>query len=204
MRLYYAETISARKACVVAKYLESPVELVHVDLGRGEQRTDAFASINPNRKIPVLVEERHSLWESNAIMARLARLASSSLWPDDERVFEVVKWLSWDAAHFTRFAGELYFQHLVRPFLGLGAPDKDAVQNAQSAFRQSATVLDGVLADRTWAAGESLTIADFALGASVPWAHEASIPLGEFPNVARWARQLGELDAWRDPFPARA
>src|SRR5690606_16014104 len=51
-RLYYAETPNPRKACVVAKHLGSPVEFVHVELGKGEHKAPAFTALNPNQKVP--------------------------------------------------------------------------------------------------------------------------------------------------------
>ena len=81
MKLYYAEFLNARKACVVAKYLNAPVEFVHVDLGKGENRTAEFLALNPNGKVPVLETSGGSLWEANAIMCYLARVAGSICGP---------------------------------------------------------------------------------------------------------------------------
>ena len=81
MKLYYAETLNPRKACAVARYLDAPVEFVHVDLRTGEQRQPPFLSINPNGKVPVLEDGEKRIWEANAIMGYLARAAGSDLWP---------------------------------------------------------------------------------------------------------------------------
>jgi Glutathione S-transferase, N-terminal domain len=75
MKLYYAETLNPQKACAVAKYLDATVDFVHVDLGKGENRTPEFLALNPNGKVPVLETGEGSLWESNAIMCYLARVA---------------------------------------------------------------------------------------------------------------------------------
>jgi glutathione S-transferase len=94
MKLYYAETLNPRKVCAVAKYLNAPVEFVHVDLRTGEQRKPAFLSINPNGKVPVLEDGDKLIWESNAIMGHLAHAAGSDLWPRDGRQIEVLRWLN--------------------------------------------------------------------------------------------------------------
>src|SRR5262249_34926569 len=83
MKLYYSETLNPRKVCAVAKYLNAPVEFVHVDLRQGEQRKPPFLAINPNGKVPALEDGDTKLWESNAIMAYLAHAAGSDLWPRD-------------------------------------------------------------------------------------------------------------------------
>jgi glutathione S-transferase len=49
--------------------------------------------------------------------------------------------------------------------------------------------------------GKTLTVADFSLAITLPYARAAHIPLGEFPAVQRWHETLCEIDAWREPFP---
>ena len=122
MKLYYFESINPRKACAVARYLGSPVEFVRIDLAKGEHKAPEYLAINPNGKVPALVDGDAKLWESNAIMAYLAKAAGSDLWPrDDDRQIEVMRWLSWNGEHFTRHAGTLYFQHIIKPALPAAA-----------------------------------------------------------------------------------
>ncbi len=202
MKLYYAELLNPRKACAVAKYLNAPVEFVHVDLGKGENRTPEFLALNPNGKVPVLETGGRSLWEANAIMCYLARVAGSDLWPDDDRQIEVMRWLSWDSWHFTRHAGALYFEHIVKPMFGIGDADPAVVAEATGFFRQFAAVLNDHLRGRAFLVGDALTVADFAVAIALPYARRARIPLAEFPEIERWHGRLSELPAWLEPFPA--
>jgi glutathione S-transferase len=202
VKLYYAETLNPQKACVVAKYLNSPVEFVHVDLGKGENRTPEFLALNPNGKVPVLDTGGGSLWESNAIMCYLARVAGTDLWPSDDRQIEVLRWLSWDANHFTRHAGTLYFEHIIKPAFGLGGTDRAVVEEATGFFKRFAAVLNDHLKGCAYLVGDSLTVADFAVGITLPYAEDARIPIAEFPEIERWHGRLTELPAWREPFPA--
>jgi glutathione S-transferase len=202
MKLYYAETLNPRKACAVAKYLNAPVEFVHVDLGKGENRTPEFLALNPNGKVPVLETGGGSLWEANAIMCYLARVAGSDLWPDDDRQIEVMRWLSWDSQHFTRHGGALYFEHVIRPALGMGDPDPAVVEEATGFFKRFAAVLNDHLSGRAHLVGDALTVADFAVAVTLPYAERARIPLAEFPEIERWHARLSELPGWLEPFPA--
>lgn len=204
MKLYYAEVLNPRKVCALARHLGSPVDYVKVDLGKGQQRADAFVAMNPNAKVPVLVDGGRAIWESNAIMAHLAMKAGSDLWPRDERQIDVVRWLSWDLAHFSTYGGALYFEYVVRPLFDLGPADQAVADAALADFRTSAAVLDAHLEGRDWLVGETMTIADFAVAIALPYAERAHIPVAEFPNIQRWHDQLCALDAWRDPFPSAA
>lgn len=204
MKLYYSETLMPRKVCALARHLRSPVEFVRVELRRGEHKTPEFAAMNPNLKVPVLAHDGGTLWESNAIMCFLARQAGSDLFPSDERLVEMVRWLCWDLQHFTRYTGELYFEHVIRAEFGIGEPDPAAVEEALGYVRKYAKVLNDHLAGREWLVGDALTVADFAVAVALPYAERARIPLAEFPEVARWHGQLNRLPAWREPFPPAA
>ena len=204
MKIYWSDVLSPRKVCAVAKYLQSPVEYVYLDLGRGEQKTAEYLALNPNGQVPTLVDGDLSLWESAAIMCHLAARSDSDLWPQDARQCDVLRWLSWDLARLYPRAGELYFQYIVKPRFGLGDADPVEVQRATDDWRRLATILDDHLHDRRWLVGHSLTVADFAVAVTLPYAERAHIPLDEFPAVRRWHERLNELEAWREPFPALA
>ena len=201
MKLYYCETLNPRKACAVARHLDSPLEFVRVNLAKGEQKTPEFLAINPNGRVPVLQDGEMTLWEANAIMCYLSDKADARLWPHDASQVEVMRWLSWDAQHFTRHAGTLYFENIIRPMIGMGAPDRAAVESATAFFRSSAAVLDAHLRKRQFLVNDTLTVADFATAVTLPYAEAARIPLGEFPAIGRWHARMQELPAWREPFP---
>jgi glutathione S-transferase len=202
MKLYYFETPNARKACAVARYLDAPVEFVRVDLTKGEHKTPGFLAINPNGKVPALEDGDVQMWESAAIMAYLADKAGSSLWPKDARQIDVLRWISWDAMHFARHAGTLFFQRVIKPQFGLGDPDLAAIDEAIGFFRQFAGVLNSHLQGRDYLVGDGLTIADFAVAAFLPGAKAAQLPLEDFSEIRRWYAQLEQLPAWQEPFPS--
>ncbi len=201
MKLYYSETLNPRKACAVARYLNSPVEFIRVDLRRGEHKTPEFLAMNPNGKVPVLQDGGRSLWESNAIMCYLSDAAKSDLWPHDARQVDVLRWLSWDAQHFTRHASTLYFEHIIKPQFGIGKADAATVEEATRYFKIYARTLSDHLSRRDFLVGDALSIADFAVANALPYADAAELPLDEFPEIQRWHARLGELPAWREPFP---
>lgn len=203
MKLYYFETPNPRKPCAVAKYLSSPVEFVRIDLSKGENKTPEFLSINPNGKVPALSDGETRLWESHAIMVYLAEKAGSDLWPKDSaRQIDILRWLNWDTAHFSRHAGTLLFERHIKSVFGLGEPDTAAIEEATGFFKQFAQVLDDHLKGRNYLVGDHLTVADFAVASMLPTAREAKLPLEPFEQVSRWHEGLMQLPAWRDPFPS--
>lgn len=204
MKLYYAKTLSPRKACALARYLGLPIDYAFVDLGKGEQTRPDYLAINPNGKVPCLVDGERSLWEADAILCHLAQRAESGLWPRNaQQQIDVVRWMSWNSQHLLRHGGSLYFEYIIKPWVGMGAPDEAKVAEAQGFFRKHAAVLDQHLKGRKWLLGDEMSVADFSVGITLPYAKDAAMPVSEFAEVQRWHDQLNKLDAWRNPFPAR-
>ena len=204
MKLYFDTLLNPRKVCALARHLALPLAFVHVDVGQGQHRTPAFMAMNPNAKLPVLVDGDMVLWESNAILCYLADKAGSDLWPKDARHYEVLRWLMWDATEFAPQAGTLYFEHIIKARFGVGAPDPAEVARATAGFKRLAAVLEAHLRGRRYLVGDTLSVADFAVGITLPYADDAHLPLEDFPEIRRWHAQLGALPAWREPFPESA
>ncbi|NNG02487.1 MAG: glutathione S-transferase family protein [Inquilinus sp.] len=204
MKLYYHEISSnARKACAVAKHLALDVDYVAVDLTKGEHKTPEFLAINPNGKLPALIDNGKVLWESNAIMCHLADKAGSDLWPKDERQIDIVRWFCWEQAHFTRHAGTLFFENFIKPAMGRDDINAEAVREATEFLHRFAGVLDVHLEGRDYLVGNALTVADFAVGVVVPLAATGKVPLDGYAEIGRWQAALNELPAWREPFPEK-
>ncbi len=202
MKLYYAETLAPRKVCALARYVEANVQYVMVDMPARENRSPAFLAINPNGKVPVLTDGALRLWESNAIMCYLSDAAGADLWPHDRPAqYEVMRWLSWDASHFTRHGGSLYFEHIVKARFNLGEVNASAVSEASGFLKTNARVLDEHLSHSEYAAGSLLTVADFALAVTLPYWKACGMSVEEFPAIQRWHDRLGERREWREPFP---
>jgi glutathione S-transferase len=201
--LYYCDILSARRACAAARYLQAPVEYVYIDLAKGDHRKAGYLAINPNGKVPTLVKGERITWESDAVICQLSEDMGADLWPHDERQIEVMRWLSWNHQHFTRAGGALYFEYIVKRRFGIGAPDLTVVEAELGQFRRFARVLNEHLAGRKWVVGDGLTLADFCVAMTLPYAEQARLPLDEFPNIRRWHERLNEIEGWREPFPVR-
>jgi glutathione S-transferase len=197
MKLYYSPNLNPRVAVAVAKHLKSSVEFVRASPKHPDHEA-AFRALNPNTLVPVLVEAgRKPLWETDAIACRLSRLAGSDFWPTDDRMPELIMWLSWSAHHFTETASAFYFENIVKPKILNLAPDEAVLRRADPRLRQLAGILDGVLADRTWLVGDRLSYADFRVASIMPFAEEAKAPLDGYANIHCWHDRLNQLDGWR-------
>ncbi len=199
---------SARSLAVVAMkdHLNIECEIVFVDLSKGGQATPAYAAMNPNRKMPMLEDDGFVLWESNAILFYLANAKSrSGLWPSDPKgQADVLRWLSWESAHWdAESCGMVAFELASKRLLGLGPPEPSFIARGQQNFARFAAALDQSLKRRAWLTGDALTIADFSVAGLVPAAERLRLPVMNFPEIARWYAAIAALPAWRHALETR-
>jgi GST-like protein len=173
-----------------------------IEIGKGDQFGSGFVAINPNRKIPALVDrtgpEPVRVFESGAILLHLAERFGAFLGAAGDRP-EMLSWLFWQMGS--------------APFLGGGfghfyayAPEKYEYPINRYAMetKRQLHVLDTLLDEREWVAGADYTIADMAIW---PWygnmvlgrAYDAATFLGvhEYRNVVAWAERIDARPAVR-------
>lgn len=180
-------TPNGYKISIALEELGLPYEVRKVNITRNEQFDPAFLALNPNNKIPVIVDDEGpggkpiTLFESGAILIYLAEKSGRLLPADPQARYEALQWLMLQmgsigpmlgqAHHFLRFAPE------VIPY---------AIERYSKEAIRLYGVLNGHLQGRDWLAGEAYSIADIA---TFPWIarHEwQGIDLARYPEVKRW------------------
>jgi glutathione S-transferase len=190
----------AFKVMAVANHLGIDATLHMVDLVKGDQKSPQYAALNPNMRMPTLKDGDYVLWESGAIAQYLAgKKPQSGLLPADEKGrLDVTRWQFWDLAHWDPTCAVFIFEHVVKPVvLKSGEPDQAAIAKGTELFERAAKVLDGQLKGKKFVAGDTLTLADFALGASMNLADMARYPLEPYGEIKRWHGTLRALPAWQ-------
>ncbi|TMM49687.1 glutathione-dependent disulfide-bond oxidoreductase [Qipengyuania marisflavi] len=208
LQLYSLATPNGVKASVM---LEELIEAGHdaeydawtIDISEGDQFTSGFVGVNPNSKIPALLDrsgaEPVRLFESGAILIHLAEKFGAFL-PTDTSRAEVLSWLFWQVGS--------------APFIGGGfghfyayAPEKleYPINRFAMETKRLFDVADQRLAQSEYLGGPEYTVADIA---TFPWLApfvdgkiygeaKTFLAIDDYKNVARWARQIGERPAVR-------
>jgi glutathione S-transferase len=191
MKIYdFPLSPNCRKVRAIVYELGLHPEFVPVGLFKKEQHRADVVALNPNAKVPILVDGDFVLWESNAICAYLAN--GTALLPTGRRErAEVDRWNSWQLAHIGPAIGKVAFQRLVKPMTGQGQPDARIVDEGMSEYARFATVLDTSLAGREFVAGP-LTISDFILASVFSIGATVGLETAPYPRVNAWiGRVLG-------------
>jgi len=203
MKLYtLSASPNSRRAMATALQLGVDVEVVTVNLMKGEHRTPEFLAINPNGKVPALVDGELRLWESTAIMHYLAmKTPGQTLLPEDPAArADVLRWQAWDLTTFSPTTAPVVYERVFTPMMG-GTPDEERIATLLTGFRKAATLLEAHLQGRQWLVGDGLTLADFSVGAVLTYAIAAQLPLAEFPAIEAWRARLERVPAWAETMP---
>jgi glutathione S-transferase len=163
-------------------------EKINVDIFKGEQSKPEFVALNPNKKVPVLVDGDFVLWESNAILLYIGgKFAPNRLYSEDPKVFgEISQWL---------FFGKTTIDPgLARArFITRFVPKENQNDRELIAFRETGRaalqILDDHLKKNDFLA-DSYSIADIGCYAYVHIAEEGEVSLSPFPSVRNWCGRI--------------
>jgi glutathione S-transferase len=201
MRLYHHPLSSnSRRAALAAAHLGLPAELIKIDLERGEQRSPEFLALNPNGMVPVLEDNGFILTESHAIMLYLAdKTRDHAAYPEDARArADINRWVFWNAQHFQPTVSIFVWENLIKGMIGQGAADPAQLRRGEDLLDRYAPVLDEHLTSRRWVCGDSVTLADLALGATLLAAAPANVPLAPYRHLLAWFARVQALEAWKE------
>jgi glutathione S-transferase len=205
MQLYtFVGSPNGRKVEAVINHLGLSVEIRHLGFFDGDLRRPEYLALNPNARVPTLVDGDFALWESDAILQYLAEKAGDqALLPrEPKRRADVTRWQFWSAIHFNKAFGTIAFEAVAKPALNIGPTDAAAVAGALVELARCAPVLDGHLAGRDFVVGDALTLADYALIKLE--AYQAKIPFdwSPFAQLNAYFERMRAVEAWARTAPA--
>jgi len=190
--VYAFATPNSIKVPIALEELGLDYDLHAVNVRKGEQKLPDFVALNPNAKVPVLVDNDLVLTESAAILVYLAEKTGKLLPATGEARARVFEQLFFHASGLSPAFGQSgFFQRLA------AEPQPLAIERFSAEARRTVAVLDAVLATRRFAAGDAFTIADIAHFGWL-WRREfAGVGLEAAPNVARWYAEVEQRPAVR-------
>ena len=185
--LYSANTPNGQKAAIILEELELPYSVTAIDLGAKTQKESWFLELNPNGRIPVIVDRDNDdfvVFESGAILLYLAEKADRLLPRDPKQRSRVVQWLMFQMGGIGPMQGQanVFFRY---------APERIpyAIGRYQEETMRLYGVLEKQLAGREYLA-DDYSIADIA---AFPWVRKyswAGLNIEKLPNVRAWLDRI--------------
>lgn len=202
IEVHYWPTPNGKKITIALEEMGLPYTVHLVNIGAGEQFKPEFLAIAPNNRMPAIVDPEGpdgapiAIFESGAILQYLARKTGTFCGPTERDRIAVDQWLMWQMGGVGPMAGQAHhFLHY--------APAMDPPHDlpyAKDRYRREVGrlygVLDRQLAKTRYAAGDFLSIADFAIW---PWAtgwERQEQTLDDKPYFRRWLEELGARPAF--------
>jgi glutathione S-transferase len=187
--LYTAATPNGWKISIALEELSLPYEVRVVDFAHKEQKSDWYLKLNPNGRIPTLVDDDFTVFESGAILIYLAE-KTGKLMPKDVRGrSKVIQWLMFQKSGIGPMMGQanVFFRYF---------PEKlhSVIGRYQREVSRLFQVLDTQLASHEYIAGD-YSIADIAMWPWVSGYDYSGVPIDEFPHLQRWLKLVGERTA---------
>ena len=193
LQLYSLPTPNGVKASIMLEETGLPYEAHVVSFDSDDQLSSEFLSLNPNNKIPAILDPNGpgdqplALFESGAILIYLAEKTGQLLPQDPATRYETLQWLMWQMGGIGPMFGQLGFFH---KFAGKDYPEKRPRDRYVAESQRLLGVLDKRLQGRAWIMGDAYSIADIA---TFPWVrnlvgfHEAGelVEFERFSNVQR-------------------
>lgn len=192
IELHYWPTPNGWKVAIALEEMGLPFAVRLVDIRAGDQHGTAFRKLNPNGKMPVIVDPEGpdgaaiAVFESGAILQYLARKTGRFGGATERERIAVDCWLHWQMGGVGPMAGQTHHFWKYAPAMD---PPQD-ITYAKARYRDETArlyaVLDGVLATRGYVATDAPTIADFAVWPWVSLWEGQRQTLEDKPNLARW------------------
>lgn len=190
--LYTFTTPNGRKPSIALEELKLPYTIHKIDISQGDQFSPEFVAVNPNSKIPAIIDRNTdddnglAVFESGAILIYLAEKTGQLLPQDIAGRAKVIEWLMFQMASVGPMFGQLGHFRNAAP-----EPIPYAIERYQNETLRLLGVLDGQLADQPYIVGD-YSIADIA---TFPWVAATKTPylginLEDFPHVYRWVETL--------------
>jgi GSH-dependent disulfide-bond oxidoreductase len=201
LKLYFHATPNSMKVALLLEELQVPYEVASVDIFKGEQHRPEFRRINPNGKVPVIIDGDVTVFDSHAILLHLAEKHRQFIPAGAKERGAMLSWLLMVATGLSPFSGQaVHFLHY--------APEQIAyaknryVKEVERHYR----VLDDHLATSRFLSGNDYTIADMALWG---WANSADYIMGEkgldgYPNLQRHVSEVAARPAMAGAMALRA
>jgi GSH-dependent disulfide-bond oxidoreductase len=185
IEVYAFATPNSVKVPIALEELELEYALHSVNVRKGEQKAESFVALNPNAKVPVLIDGPLVLTESAAILVYLAEKTGKLLPAGGEGRARVFEQLFFHASGLGPAFGQAGF------FKKQAAePQPLAIQRFETEAARTATVLDGVLSRHAFVAGDVFTIADIAHFGWLWRRGFAEVDIADLPNLSRWVEEV--------------
>lgn len=188
IKLYdHIESQNGYKVRLALSNLKVDYEFIQLDLMGGEHKKDWFLKLNPNGKIPTLVDDGYAIWESNAILLYLGRRFTNNLIPQDlKKLGMMLEWMFFETSTLQTAIQPARFIHI---FIPPDKRDQNSLNKLIEKAKGALKIVDDRLAKHEYLAID-YSMADISCYGQIYTAPEIGINLSEYKNIQAWQKRV--------------
>lgn len=192
IKIYGSMMSSASRCYWMAEECGQMLENVPLDFQKQEHKSPEYLKINPNGKVPTIVDGDFILWESMAINAYFAEKYKPELMgATAEDHAHVNQWSYWAMAHLSHAGEPLILQKYRK------SPDSDETKKGREELAKLLPILDNAMSGKNYLVGDTFTVADLNLVSIVSTLMWAGIDMAPYANITRWYGMISQRPAFQ-------
>ncbi len=195
IKIYGSPLSSAGRCYWTLEELGLPYERMALDMAKKEHKSESFMRLNPNGKVPVLVDGDFVLWESMAITNYLVKKNKSPLAAqNDQEEGLILQWSFWALAEFQDPAVEWLIQEF---FVPADKRDHQVIDNAKKSLPRLLEVLESGLHEKSYLVNQRFSVADINVGSVVNILLGLKYDLSPYANIQKWIQNYSTRPAFQ-------
>nr|BFD68659.1 glutathione S-transferase family protein [Bdellovibrio sp. HAGR004] len=186
IKIYGSPLSSAGRCYWMLEELGLPYEQVPLNMREKQHKSEEYLKINPNGKVPAIIDGEYVLWESMAITNYLAKKHNSPMAAQNaEEEGQMLQWSFWALVDLQKPAVDWLIQAM---FVPAEHRNQNIISDAQNILPRYLQVLEKGLSGKTYLVGNRFTVADINVASVIGILHALKFDLSSYPNIIKWSQ----------------
>ncbi|UXR64097.1 glutathione S-transferase family protein [Bdellovibrio bacteriovorus] len=186
IKIYGSPLSSAGRCYWMMEELGLPYEQVPLNMREKQHKSEEYLKINPNGKVPAIVDGEYVLWESMAITNYLAKKHNSPMAAQNaEEEGQILQWSFWSLVDLQKPAVDWLIQAM---FVPAEHRNPNIIADAQNVLPRYLQVLEKGLTGKNYLVGNRFTVADINVASVIGILHALQFDLSNYPNITKWSQ----------------
>nr|BFD64459.1 glutathione S-transferase family protein [Bdellovibrio sp. HM001] len=186
IKIYGSPLSSAGRCYWMLEELGLPYEQVPLNMREKQHKSEEYLKINPNGKVPAIIDGEYVLWESMAITNYLAKKHNSPMAAQNAKEEgQMLQWSFWALVDLQKPAVDWLIQAM---FVPAEHRNQNIISDAQNILPRYLQVLEKGLSGKTYLVGNRFTVADINVASVIGILHALKFDLSSYPNIIKWSQ----------------
>ncbi len=195
IQIYGSPKSSAGRCFLMLEECGLNYQVMPLDMGKKEHKAEHFLKLNPNGKVPCIVDDGFVLWESAAIVQYLAQKYKPEMLGTSLKDKAMVQqWSFWTMTEAQPPLVDILIQKV---FMPADKRDHALIERCEKKLPNLFVVLENELKNKKFLVGETYSVADVMVASATNLALSLGIDFSQYPNIKSWMAEISSRPAWR-------